>query len=666
MDSSESYFLAPDEVKRARYMRDAVRIVIVEDRDIDAVLVEREIKKTLPASICRRVMDEPSYLALLEEFKPDVVVTDYYLPQFTGLRALHIANEQVNFLPVIIITTAQNEDIAVECMKAGATDYVIKEHIKRLGQAVMHALEKKRLHSERLQIEMALRTSESRFRGLYEHANIGIIRTTRDGQIHMANPAAVRMFGYPDSDSFAHSFRGKSRWEANEQYPKALEQLVDEISVVTIECELECRDGRTIFVQEIIWPVLNDDSEIEYYDSTLIDITEQKWAEEAQAQLESQLRQAQKMESIGLLAGSIAHDFNNLLTVITGYCNLIQEQLDPDSPTYDDLLQIQEASDKAATLTRQLLAFSRKQVLAPTTINLNDLVRTMHQMFERLIAEDIEFCMDLQPDLPPIMADRNQVEQVIMNLVVNARDAMPNGGQLMICTQAVDLDASYAQAHIDGLEGHCVLLSISDTGVGIPKENQSRIFEPFFTTKEMGKGTGLGLSMVYGIVKQSGGHISLESELGVGTTFRIYFPASEVQQQIQAPQPQVSGLRRGGETILLVEDDEMIRQLVEMVLQEEGYKVVTCSRGDEALEQAKALDGPIHLLLTDVVVPKIRGHVLAAQILAFQPNMRILYMSGYSDDVVMQYPTSEVHFAFLPKPFAPQDLVHKVREVLDS
>lgn len=666
MDTSESYFLAPDEVKRARYKHDAVRIVIVEDRDIDAVLVEREIKKTLPASICRRVMDEPSYLALLEEFKPDVVVTDYYLPQFTGLRALHIANEQVNFLPVIIITTAQNEDIAVECMKAGATDYVIKEHIKRLGQAVMHALEKKRLHSERLQIELALRTSESRFRGLYEHANIGIIRTTPEGHIHMANSAAARMFGYADSNAFVHSFKGKSRWQTNEQYSKALVQLVDEISVVTLECEHECQDGRTIFVQEIIWPVLNDESEIEYYDSTLIDITEQKWAEEAQAQLESQLRQAQKMESIGLLAGSIAHDFNNLLTVITGYCNLIQEQLDPNSATYEDLLQIQEASDKAATLTRQLLAFSRKQVLAPTAINLNDLVRTMHQMFERLIAEDIEFRTILQPDLPAIMADQNQIEQVIMNLVVNARDAMPAGGQLTIRTEAVDLDESYAQTHIDGLEGHCVLLSITDTGVGIPKEYQSRIFEPFFTTKEMGKGTGLGLSMVYGIVKQSGGHITLSSEPNVGTTFRIYFPAREMPQQIQVHQSQMPSTHKGGETILLVEDDEMIRQLVEMVLQEEGYEVLSCSRGDEALERAKALDGPIHLLLTDVVVPKIRGHVLASQIMALQPDLRILYMSGYSDDVVMQYPIADVHFDFLPKPFAPQDLLLKVREVLDS
>jgi two-component system cell cycle sensor histidine kinase/response regulator CckA len=666
MDSSESYFLAPDEVKRARYMHDAVRIVIVEDRDIDAVLVEREIKKTLPASICRRVMDEASYLALLEEFRPDVVVTDYYLPQFTGLRALHIANDQASFLPVIIITTAQNEDIAVECMKAGATDYVIKEHIKRLGQAVMHALEKKRLHSERLQIELALRTSESRFRGLYEHANIGIIRSTRDGQIQMANPAAVRMFGYDDSDAFARSFEGSSRWDANEQYPKALEQLVDEISVVTLECELPCQDGRTIFVQEIIWPVLNSDFQIEYYDSTLIDITEQKWAEEAQAQLESQLRQAQKMESIGLLAGSIAHDFNNLLTVITGYCNLIQEQLDPDSDTFDDMLQIQEASDKAATLTRQLLAFSRKQVLAPTVINLNELVRTMYQMFERLIAEDIEFRTVLQHDLPAIMADQNQIEQVIMNLVVNARDAMPSGGQLVIRTESVYLDPSYAQTHIDGLEGHCVLLSISDTGVGIAKENQTRIFEPFFTTKEMGKGTGLGLSMVYGIVKQSGGHITLSSEEGIGTTFRIYFPAREMPQQVQIHQPQIPLSARGGETILLVEDDEMIRQLVELVLQEEGYQVVSCSRGDEALERAKELGGEIQLLLTDVVVPKIRGHVLAAQIIAIQPDLRILYMSGYSDDVVMQYPTPDTHFAFLPKPFSPQDLLLKVREVLDT
>ena len=380
-----------------------------------------------------------------------------------------------------------------------------------------------------------------------------------------------------------------------------------------------------------------------------------------------QLLQAQKMEAVGRLAGGIAHDFNNLLTTIIGNTELSLMSLGRDHPLYQDIEQIKKAANSAASLTRQLLAFSRKQVLQPVVLNLNTVICSLEKMIGRLIGEDVELETLLSPDLGEVRADAGQMEQVIMNLVINARDAMPRGGKLIIETANVDLDETYASEHGVKLNpGPYVMLAVSDTGKGIDKETQSRIFEPFFTTKEKGKGTGLGLSTVYGIVKQSGGLIWVYSELGEGTTFKIYLPrirsGSEPQRKEQVPLEAPKGV----ETVLIVEDDDAVRSLACKILELQGYKILEAKDGEEAMKVSKEYKGPIHLMITDVVMPGISGRELQEQLHPLRPAMKVLYMSGYTDNATAYHKVLDSGVAFLQKPFTPETLARKVREVLED
>jgi PAS domain S-box-containing protein len=381
-------------------------------------------------------------------------------------------------------------------------------------------------------------------------------------------------------------------------------------------------------------------------------------------QLEDQFRQAQKMEVVGQLAGGVAHDFNNLLTVISGYSQLLLSAGGMDEQKTRLVQEISKAGARAATLTRQLLAFSRKQVLEPRILDLNVLIADHEKMLRRLIGEDVVLSTALGPGLKRTKADPGQLEQVIMNLAVNARDAMPGGGKLTIETRNTELDETYARAHHDVKPGPYVLLSVSDTGCGIPPEVMSHIFEPFYTTKEQGKGTGLGLATVYGIVKQSGGHVSVYSEPGIGTTFRIYLPPvpgpAALEQAVETPP-----MPGGSETILLVEDEDAVRTLARHILQLCGYNVIEAGNGVEALRQIKEHQGPVHLILTDVVMPGMAGRALVERLAALRPEARVLYMSGYTDDAVIRHGILEAETAFLQKPFAPHMLATKVREVLD-
>ncbi|HEX5855033.1 MAG TPA: ATP-binding protein, partial [Thermoanaerobaculia bacterium] len=382
--------------------------------------------------------------------------------------------------------------------------------------------------------------------------------------------------------------------------------------------------------------------------------------------LEEQLRQSQKMEAVGRLAGGIAHDFNNLLTVIGGYGELLLNAVPRGDPNREPLEEIVAAGERAASLTRQLLAFSRKQILMPELLDLNSIVAGMDKMLRRLIGEDVDFVTRLDTSAGRVRADPGQLEQVIMNLAVNARDAMPRGGKLTIETANADLDEVYARRHAPVATGPYVMLAVSDTGVGMDAETQARIFEPFFTTKEKGKGTGLGLSTVFGIVNQSGGNVWVYSEPGKGTTFKIYLPRVE-----EAPMPHEtpSGLYssvQGTETILVVEDEVSIRTLARKVLESVGYRVVEAKSGPEALELVRRSGDPIHLLLTDLVMPEMAGTELASRLLESRPELRILYMSGYSDDAVVRHGLLDHRHHFLPKPFTPQVLLRKVREVLEA
>jgi PAS domain S-box-containing protein len=379
--------------------------------------------------------------------------------------------------------------------------------------------------------------------------------------------------------------------------------------------------------------------------------------------LEEQLRQAQKMEAVGQLAGGIAHDFNNLLTVISGYSQIVLTNL-PSGVEREQVDQIYKAGERAARLTRQLLAFSRKQVLEPRVLDLNIVVDEAGKMLRRLIGEDIILTTALASDLNAVKVDPGQIEQVIINLVVNARDAMPQGGQLTIETTNVDLDESYAKLHMEVRPGRYVLLAISDTGCGMDEATKARIFEPFFTTKGVGEGTGLGLATVYGIVKQSGGHVSVYSEVGHGTSFKIYLPI--VQDTVPTGEslhgPQVS--IHGNESVLLVEDEEAVRGLSRMALQMYGYTVIEARNGDDAIRICKEHPGPIHLLATDVVMPGMSGRQLAESLRSVRP-LRVLFLSGYTDDAVVRHGVLEAEADFLQKPFTPVALANKVRQILD-
>jgi signal transduction histidine kinase/DNA-binding response OmpR family regulator len=387
---------------------------------------------------------------------------------------------------------------------------------------------------------------------------------------------------------------------------------------------------------------------------------------EREREKEEQFRQSQKMEAVGQLAGGIAHDFNNLLTVINGYSDISLRKLEKENPLHRNILEIKKAGERAAGLTRQLLAFSRKQVLQPKILNLNDVISDTNKMLGRLIGEDIEVGLFLKTDLWKVTADPGQIDQVLMNLAVNARDAMPQGGKLIIKTANVEMDPEIADKYASVQAGPHVLLTVSDTGSGMDEGTQQRIFDPFFTTKEIGKGTGLGLSTVYGIVKQSGGFISVQSKVGNGTTFNIYLPRVEedmVEAKLSAPR---SELQRGVETVLLVEDEEMVRQLLHDILEGDGYKVLVAANGQQGILMSKRHEGPIHLIITDVVMPGMSGPQLVERLTESCAGAKVLYMSGYTDKAIVYHGVLEPGLNFLQKPFTPDTVLSKVREVLDS
>jgi two-component system, cell cycle sensor histidine kinase and response regulator CckA len=390
----------------------------------------------------------------------------------------------------------------------------------------------------------------------------------------------------------------------------------------------------------------------------VVDLTERK-------QLEEQLRMAQKMEAVGQLAGGIAHDFNNLIGVIIGYSDIVCENLPKVDPLRAKVEEVIKAGQRAAVLTRQLLAFSRRQVLEPKTLNLNAIVTDMHTMLPRLIGENIELPMVLESKLGSVKADRGQIEQVIMNLAVNARDAMPDGGKLTIETANVTFDEHYALRHNQVAPGSFVMLAVTDTGTGMDAETQAHIFEPFFTTKEQGKGTGLGLSTVFGVVKQSGGFVWLYSEPGQGTTFKIYLPTVPGEPATEQHGVGSRDLAKGTETILLVEDEESLCKLTREMLQDSGYSVLVAHDGEQALEIASQHKGSIHLLLTDVVMPKMGGPALAKQLALLRPETKLLYMSGYTRSSAATQELAESGMGLLQKPFTRSTLTRKVRDVLD-
>ena len=376
------------------------------------------------------------------------------------------------------------------------------------------------------------------------------------------------------------------------------------------------------------------------------------------------LRQAQKMEAVGRLAGGVAHDFNNLLGVILGYTGLLLDPMSPDDPQRKSIDEIQKAGVRAALLTRQLLAFSRKQVLQPKVLDLNTVVADTEKLLQRLIGEDIELVVVMKPALGQIEADAGQLEQIIMNLAVNARDAMQPGGKITIETSNVEVDEEYAAQHPSTHAGPHVMLSVTDTGCGMDAKTKAHMFEPFFTTKEFGKGTGLGLSTVYGIVKQSGGSIWVYSEVGIGTTFKIYLPCVDSVIEIAAPSDKSGKVARGSETILIVEDEKALLEVTHRSLEAAGYAILAANSPAEAIRISGSHPGPIHLMVTDVIMPGMSGAELASRLSASRPEMKVLFVSGYTDDTIVRHGVLEPGLAFLQKPFSPRTLARKVSEIL--
>jgi PAS domain S-box-containing protein len=537
---------------------------------------------------------------------------------------------------------------------------VLKDRLGRLGSAVANALEQRQLRAAKRQAEETQRQAEEKYRSIFENAVYGIYRATLDGTFLSVNPALVAMLGYAAAEELLHVRMSTDLFCDPNAYLHWRTQLQQTGQIKGVEVAWKRQDGTPLTVRLSGRAVQDEQGTQDVVEVFVEDITEHR-------ALEEQFRQAQKMESIGRLAGGMAHDFNNLLTVIMGYTDLMLRQLAQDAPLRASIEQVRKAGERAAALTRQLLAFSRKQVLQPAVLDLNLVITDSAKMLRRLIGEDMTLITALAPTLSSVKADPGQIEQVLMNLVVNARDAMPQGGKLIIETANVVLDEDYARRHVSVHPGAYVLLAVSDTGCGMNAETMSHIFEPFFTTKKQGQeGTGLGLSTVYGIVKQSGGHIWVYSEPDHGTTLKIYLPAVAEPAAREKDHARSSESPYGSETILVVEDEESVRELACEALRIHHYCVLEAANGREALLLCEQHKGPIHLLVTDVVLPHMSGRELVDQLACSRPEMQVLYTSGYTDSAMVHHGLLSISTNFLQQPFTVDALARKVREVLDA
>ena len=513
-------------------------------------------------------------------------------------------------------------------------------------------------------VEKELKESEKRYRQLFENVPVGLYRTTKEGEIIDANPAMVQMLGYPDVESL--KAEKIIRVYPNPEDRIQWQRLIERDGVIRdFQKQLRRYDGSLIWIEENT-QITPGGAGQQYYEGTFVDITERRRAEQKMAELQEQLYQSQKMEAIGQLAGGVAHDFNNLLTVIKGYSQLSFNELQEDSPVRLNIEEIKQAADRAADLTRQLLAFSRRQVMEVKVLDLNTILQNIDKMLHRLIGEDIELITHLDENLGRVKTDPGQIEQVVLNLVLNARDAMLKGGKLIIETANVELDEEYAHEHITIQPGSYVMLAVSDTGVGMTPEVKERVFEPFFTTKEKGRGTGLGLSTVYGIVKQSGGNIKVYSELGKGTTFKVYLPRVDDPMDVYQMDGTTGEVPRGRETILVVEDEEAVRKVATKILERLGYHVLEARHWSEAIHLTLQYKELIHLILTDVVLPEIDGPSLIEKLKEIHQGVKVLYMSGYPGDSVIHQSILEKEANFIQKPFSYEGLARKVRKVLDN
>ncbi len=629
-----------------------LRVLMVEDSEDDALLVLRELRAAGYDLTHERVDTAAALEAALDRHPWDLVIGDYSMPHFSGTAALGMLRQRGLDVPYICVSGTITEELAVAAMKAGAHDYVTKGQLKRLLPAIERELRE-------AQGRATLRATEASFATLVEHAPVGIYRSSPEGRFLSVNAAVVRMLGYETGAQVLNLDMARDVYaDAAERQRLVERDTYSDRQYDNVEATWKRRDGRLLTVQLSVRAVRNAAGRVDYYETFVRDVTDQR-------RLQQQVLQSQKMEAVGRLAGGVAHDFNNLLTVITSYSDLLLEDLAPGDAKRDDLEQVRKAADGAAALTRQLLAFSRQQVVEPRVVSLNTVVEGLQKILRRVIGEDIEVTIALAPDLESVRADVGQLEQVLMNLVVNARDAMPTGGRLTVETANVEHDPEYARDREAAAVRRFAMLAVTDTGCGMDEATKARIFEPFFTTKETGKGTGLGLATVYGIVKQAGGFIWVYSEPGQGTSFKIYLPAVDATAE-RTTAAATTPAPRGTETVLLVEDAAAVRAVTKQILERQGYAVLEAPDGEAGLRLAQRHRGVIHLLLTDVVMPRVGGRELAEQLARLRPDVKVLYASGYTDDSVVRHGILESGTAYLQKPFSPESLARKVRDVLDA
>ena len=629
-------------------------VLIIEDSSDDALLMQQELKKAGLEIYAECVETAAAMRQALNSRPWDIIISDYSMPHFNGLEALKIVQELKLDVPLIIVSGTVGEEKAVAVIKAGAADFVLKSRLERLPILVERELRQAESRQKHRQTQMKLIDSQLNFTTFMNNSPILASIKDREGRFLFINQTFDRTFKLDGNQLIGR--RVADLWpNYAAEYEKHDRYVLENNKPLEVVAVAPHADGvHQWLVTKFPIPKLEGPSLL---GAIAIDITERR-------RMEEQLQQKQKMEAIGHLAGGIAHDFNNLLTIILGRSELILQR--PVGQNYKrEVEMIRGTAERAAGLTRQLLQFSRQQVLQPKTININVIIKDISEMLQRLVGEHIEFILTLDPALPSVLADPSQFQQIIMNLVVNARDAMPQGGRLLIETRAVDLDSEYARLHESVRPGRHVVLNVTDTGSGMDEKTRQRLFEPFFTTKNVGKGTGLGLSTVYGIVKQSGGNIWVYSEPGRGSTFKVYLPVCDDAPKTAVSSGTMPALTSGLETVLVVEDESAVRDLVTEILKNAGYQVLSADDGEGALKVALAHSGDIHLLLSDVVMPKLGGIDLAKQLRISRPAIRVIFMSGYSSDATTRDAIAEAD-SHLDKPFTPAKLLSRVREVFTA
>jgi hypothetical protein len=634
--------------------------LIVEDSADDEAMLLEELRGGGFEVVHVRVQTAEAMRAALVEQTWDVIMSDYSMPTFTGLGALAVLKETGIDIPLIIASGTIGEETAVEALKAGASDFLVKDRLARLIPAIERETREADGRRARRAAERSLSETKERMQFALESAGVGIWESDIASGRTSWSDILEQLHGLPVGafpgtfDAFIECIHADDRQRVLNRISESFRNRLDS----RLEYRTMWPDGSTHWIAGIGRTFYSEAGEPIRAVGVGLDITAQK-------NLEEQFRQAQKLEAIGGLAAGVAHDFNNLLTIVTGYCELLADRFAEDAAAIQDLDEIRRAGTSATALTRQLLAFSRRQIVAPRAVDLNSILSDSYKMARRLVEENVQIDLRLADHLVPIHVDPGQIEQVLLNLVINARDAMPDGGVVTIETENAVVDEAYARTHLEVYPGSYVLLSVSDTGSGMSPEVQSRLFEPFFTTKERGRGTGLGLATVYGIVKQSGGHIWVYSEVGMGTTFKMYWPvAPTTELPATASARQAPAELQGSETVLVVEDEASLRALTERILQRYGYTVLLAANGEEAQRVCTEHQGPIHVVLMDVVMPGKSGREVGEWIGQCRPETKIIYLSGYTDNAIVHHGVLDPGTTFLQKPFTSDVLLNTIRGVL--